>query len=169
MRFQPELTLKVQELILERGRTRHAPLNASIVTIEPEDCTPELRAIIHRAAPMAEALFLMTCVDGVNDEVEHTALRGALRLITDDALPDDTIDAMLAHFADAFADEGLEARLESVAAQIAADRVDGEVVVELAAAAILADRTIDSQEREVLELLAEEVGVDPRRVRELVD
>jgi tellurite resistance protein len=169
MRFSHDLVTRVRDLILERGGAKPPRPDNPIAVVEPPDCTPELRAILHRVAPMAVAIFLMVSADGLCDEREHRALRGAIRTLTNDSLDDTTIDLMLASFGDALGREGLEGRIAYVASQIAADPADREVTVELAAATILADGEASDPERAALELLAEEVGADPDAAVAILD
>lgn len=169
MQLDPELTKRVRDLILERGNALPARPGNPLSAIEPPACTPELRAILHRVAPMAEALFLMVNADGVCDESEHRALRGAVRTLTADALDDRTIDSLFATFGDSLVRDGIDGRVAYVAGQIAADRVDRQVTLELAAAAILSDGPATPVERNALERLAEEVGADPDAALAMLD
>ncbi len=169
MHFDHDLVTRVRDLILERGRALQPEPNGHLAALEPPACTPELRAILHRVAPMAEAVFLMVNADGGCDESERRALRGAVRTLTADAVDDVTIDAMLKSFDESLERDGIEARISSVAAQIAADHADSEVTVDLAAAAILANGEATDPERSALELLAEEVGEDPDAAVAMLD
>ena len=168
MNFDPDLTRRVRALILEAGRTSPGAVDPRLVDVEPDACSPEMRAILHRVAPMAEVLFLIMSASGVNSVEEHVALRGAVRTMTDSALASPTIDAMLARFSESLMDEGFEGRFATVAAQLAADRADSEVAIELAAAMITVDGAVDPRERDALEELALQTGNDPDAIVSLL-
>lgn len=132
------------------------------------DGTPEREAIVQRVAPMAEALFLAMSADGTCEETERTALRGAILTVADGELDDSAVNTLLERFDQTLHEEGLDARLDTVAAQLSGDRADGEVAIELAAAVIIADGNVHPAERAALERLAEDIGIDPDRADELL-
>jgi len=118
---------------------------------------------------MAEALYLIVSADHACSLDEHVALRGAIRTVTDGALREETIDSLFDHFGEALTKEGFESRFDFVAAQLSADRADSQAALELAAAVIIVDGQVDPLEREALERLAEQTGVDPDRALALLD
>ncbi|MEM7138372.1 MAG: TerB family tellurite resistance protein [Myxococcota bacterium] len=160
MRFDPELTRKVRDLIISRG-SLEPPNEALELDGMGHEGTPEANAVVRRVAPMAEALYLIMSADEVCRESERVALRGAIRTVTDGEAGDASIDALVDGFGRALAEQGLEARLDAVAGRLAADRTDSAVVLELAAAVIISDGEVHPAEREALEQLAERTGVDP--------
>ncbi len=164
--FHQSLTQRVRKLIADRGRQSLAPEDPRFKGVCP---TPEMAAVLNRVAPIAEALYLMMSADGVCSLDERIALRGALRTITDDELSKPAITALLDRLDSSLQAHGLEERLSRVAAQIAGDRADSKVAVELAAALILADGEPAEEERQLLQQLAEETGQDPDAALALLD
>ena len=167
MRFDPELTQRVRDLILARGAGTPPRTDLELAGMG-QDGTPEREAIVERVAPMAEALFLVMSADGVCVGAERTALRGAILTVTDGELDGRVVDSLLGGFDRALDQEGHDARLDTVAAQLSGDRADGEVAVELAAAVITSDGDVHPAERAALERLAEDLGIDPDRALELL-
>ena len=156
--FNPALTQRVRELILDKGRM---PLASLDPRFDELGASPEMSAVLARVAPIAEALFLAMGADGVCTLDERTALRGALRTITDDALSKPAIAALVASFDAALEVEGFDGRLSRVAAQLAGDRAGSLVTLELAAALMTADGYVAPEERDALVNLAEQTGNDP--------
>ncbi|MGB5809619.1 MAG: hypothetical protein WBG86_03760, partial [Polyangiales bacterium] len=133
MRFDPDLTRKVREFILARG-TDAGERKVPELDGFQEPGTPERDALMRRVAPLTEALFLVMSADGLCQRDERTALRGAMRTLTDGKLDDAGFDRLLEGFAQSIADEGLDARIGFVAAQLSVASVDTAVALELAAA-----------------------------------
>jgi tellurite resistance protein len=127
-----------------------------------------MTAVLNRVAPIAEALFLVMSADGVCTLEEKVALRGALRTITDDELSEPAIRALIERLDATLGAESRTARISRVASQLAGDRDDSKVAIELAAALILADGIVTDDERDVLEQLAEETGHDPDAALSLI-
>ncbi len=156
--FDPALTHRVRDLIVDRGRVSLVPDDPRF---EGVCATPEMTAVLNRVAPIAEALYLVMAADGVCTLDERIALRGALRTITDDELSKPAIAALLERFDSSLGEASIEESLSRVAAQIAPDRADSRATIELAAALILDGGEVTDSERNALELLAEETGQDP--------
>lgn len=112
-----------------------------------------------RLRPFAEAVFLVVASDGHIDEREADVLRGVLRALTDGQLGGAALQALVADFQLALEREGIEARLDSLAAALYADRDDAELAVALALAAALANGHIVSSEGDVIHGLAERLRV----------
>ena len=127
-----------------------------------------MTAVLNRVAPIAEALFLVMSADGVCTLEEKVALRGALRTITDDELSEPAIRALIERLDATLGAESRTARISRVASQLAGDRDDSKVAIELAAALILSDGIVTDDERDVLEQLAEETGHDPDAALRLI-
>jgi len=157
-RFDPALTQRVRSLIADRGRASLAPDDPRF---EGVCATPEMNAVLNRVAPIAEALFLVMSADGLCSMEEKAALLGALRTITDDELSEPAIEALIERLEPTLAAEVLSDRISRVGSQLAGDRDDSKVAIELSAALIVADGIITDDERHVLEQLAEETGHDP--------
>lgn len=121
-----------------------------------------------RVAPLAELLFLAMHADGQATDSEQLAVRGAVRTLTDGLVPGRVSDTMVDAFEEQLARDGYEARLHTVTQRIAADRDDAELGVLLFAAVALSDGVVDAAEREAFERVAEELGVSPPRLAQLL-
>jgi uncharacterized tellurite resistance protein B-like protein len=128
----------------------------------------DLGASRERVAPLAELLFLAMHADGQATDSEELAVRGAVRTLTDGLVPGRVSDTMVDAFEEHLARDGYDERLHAVTQRIAADRDDAEVGVLLFAAVALSDGVVDAAEREAFERVAEELGVSPRRVAQLL-
>jgi tellurite resistance protein len=163
--FDPTLTERVRALIADRGRATLAPADPRFHGV---CASPEMAAVLNRVAPIAEALFLVMSADGVCTVEEKTALLGALRTITDDELSEPAVAALIERLDASLTEEGLSDRVSHVASQLAGDRADSKVTIELAAALIVSDGVVTDDERRLLEQLAEETGYDPDAALALV-
>jgi len=112
---------------------------------------------------------LMMSADGTITDDEREVLKGALRSLSDDTVTTLHIDAMLAAAAQTVADLGREAHLRQIAEDLRDDPARSEVAFILAAAVAFADNAIADEENDMLDTLAEGLGIDEARVEELLD
>jgi tellurite resistance protein len=143
----------------------------SLVTPEP-DMSPETveeLTMIAEYGPLCEAMYLMMSADGTVGDEEREVLKGALRNLAGDAIRSAHIEKMLASSTKRAEDEGREARLEAVVAELHEDKARAEVAFVLAAAIAFADNAIADEENETLNELAEGLGIDEGRANELLD
>ena len=160
---------RLRDKLLEAGRPSLLPPAPAASAITPrEGERPETRALYARVAPLAEVMFLVMTSDDSIAAPERDTLRGMLRTLTDGALSSSAMEQMLSDFEAALAHEGVEQRLDTVAAQLYSEPDQRELALALAATAALADDRLRSSERSVLDGLAERLGVTPERVRALV-
>jgi len=118
--------------------------------------------------PLLEAMYLMMSADGEVQSEEREVLRGALKNLAGDALDGDLIESMLEAATENEKAEGRKARLASVVATLAKDAARAEVAFVLAAAIAFADNTIADEENDVLDALAEGLGIDESRADALL-
>lgn len=142
----------------------------------PIGVSPEVAESMQATAeygPLCEAMFLMMSADGAVDAEERDVLRGALRNLSGDALRTAQIDAMLDAMLDAASkrasEEGRARRMQDVIDELHEDRARAEVAFVLAAAIAFADNAIADQENDVLNALADGLGIDEARANELLD
>ena len=128
-----------------------------------------VRAIVLRVSPICEVLYLLSVADGREDTSELELLRGAVRALTDGALPTHEIDGMLAFYAAQLRERTRAERLEQVAALLSADRNDAEAAYMLAAAMVIADGEQESAEHAMLSELRDMLGIAQARARDLLD
>lgn len=155
---------RLREKLLDAGRPSIRPPPPGQQVPVP----PERGALYARVQPLAEVMFLVMSADGAIAGDERAALLGMLRTLTDGALSSREMAQMLDDFAGAFAREGLEQRLDTLAARLYGEPEDRELALALAAATVLADAQVQPSEVAILSALAERLGVPEARARSLI-
>lgn len=154
-----------------RDRLREHGQRPSIVA-SPAAVTPEALALAQFNADfgaLCEAMYLMMSADGKVTNDEREVLKGALRTLTFDEIRGFHVEAMLDAASRRIADQGREARLEAVMDELQGDQTRAETAFLLAAAVAFADNAIDDSENELLNQLAEGLGIDEERANALLD
>lgn len=153
---------RLRDKLLARGMAsqRPPPMNA--------DPKPEAVAMTQRVRPFAEAMYLVLAADGDMGERERDVLRGALRTLTDGMLSSHAMETMLCEFERARALQGVESRLDTVAAALYDDPSDTELALGLMAAAGETDGRMAAAERAIIMALGERLGVSKPHLQELV-
>lgn len=155
-----------------RDQLRTRGQRPSIALPEGSSLTPdaaELAAAAAEFGPFCEAMYLMMSADGTVSQEEHDVLKGALRNLSGDAVRSGHIDALLEQAAKNVTDQGRDARLREVIAQLHDDPARSEVAFVLAAAIAFADSAIADEENETLNQFAEGLGIDEHRADELLN
>jgi tellurite resistance protein len=119
--------------------------------------------------PLCEAMYLMMSADKSISVAERDVLRGALRELSDGSVRSSHIDAMLEQAEKDVGSDGRARRLEVVSAALRGDVSRSEVAFVLAAAIALADGAVADEENEVLNDLAERLGIDEAKADSLLD
>ncbi len=138
----------------------------------PANVTPDLAETLMLVAeygPLCEAMYLMMSADGEISDEERVVLKGALRNLSGDTLRGSQIESMLDDASRKVGSEGREKRMEEVVSALAHDEARAEVAFVLAAAIAFADNAIADEENEVLNSLAEGLGIDEARANVLLD
>lgn len=156
---------RLRDKLLEAGPPSLPPPAAGC---RPERL-PEHSALYARVQPLAEVMFLVMSADGAIASDERAALRGMLRTLTDGALSSPDMDGMLDHFAAGLAREGVEQRLDTLAARLYGEPTDRDLALALAAATALADSKLQPSEVAILSGLAERLGVPPASIQSLLE
>lgn len=137
-------------------------ITAAAATDVPDD-------VLARFDALCEVMFLMATADGSLDEPEIDTLRGAIRQLSDNGVRSSHIAAMVRGAQARIAAEGREGRIRSVGAALR-DNVDAaEAAFVCAAAVAFADNEIQDAENEILNDLAESLGIDGDRAEALLD
>ena len=129
----------------------------------------ELMSVAAEYGPICEAMYLMMSADGKITNDEREVLKGALRNLSGDTVRSAHIEAMLDTAAKHVAEQGRDARLKDVIADLHEDGARAEVAFVLAAAVAFADNAIADEENETLNAFAEGLGIDESRANELLD
>ena len=128
----------------------------------------ELLHVTAEYGALCEAMYLMMAADGRVLTVEREVLKGALRVISDDAVRGVHIEAMIDAATKRVAAEGREARLKAVVESLEDDPVKAEVAFVLAAAVAYADEEFAPEESALLQQLATALEIDDARADELL-
>jgi tellurite resistance protein len=157
---------RLRDRLRERGAppSRGFPFASSML---PEEL--ERAASIAEYGPLCEAMYLMMSADRDITVAEREVLRGALRGLSDGSVRSGHIDAMLEQAGKDVATEGRVRRLEVVCAALREDASRAEVAFVLAAAIAFADGAVADEENEVLNDLAERLGIDEAKATSLLD
>ena len=159
--------LSVSTLTRLRDQLRARGQRPSIVLGNPATVTAEAAELVQCIADygaLCEAMYLMMSVDGQVANEEREVLKGALRNLSFDEVRGIHIAAMLDAASRHVAEQGREKRLE-----LREDPTRAEVAFVLAAAIAFADNVIHDSENDLLNELADGLGIDEQRANELLD
>jgi tellurite resistance protein len=161
--LKPDALHALRDTLLERGVPSLRLTKPASVENSRETDT-----LLQRVAPFLELLYLMMVADGKCDERERRLLQGVTRTFCGNELSSAAVDELLTVF-DANKDaEGVEARLETVAGGLSADKLDAEAAFTLTAVMAVADGDMGAPEHALLRELAQMLGIAANRARELV-
>jgi tellurite resistance protein len=161
---------RLRDALLQSGRRPSMVASSAYETLTREGLlSPEEVGALNRVDPLAETMFLMMAADGKLSEVEHDAVRGAIRGLTDNVLRTGTINVMLENYQRRLESDGREERLHQIAETISEEASEAEGAFALAAAVALADDDIAEEENALINQLAEWFGIEPERSRQILD
>jgi tellurite resistance protein len=129
----------------------------------------ELLNVSREYGSLCEAMYLMMAADGKVLNVEREVLKGAMRTLTDDTVRGVHIEAMLDTAAKKLGVDGLERRLDVVVRALRDDPIKAEVAFVVASAIALADEKVDAREKDLLDRLAEGLGLDDERASKIME
>ena len=125
--------------------------------------------VLLRFDALCEAMYLMAAADGRMTEDEEDTLRGAIRELSEGGVRTVHIRSMIEGAQTRLLKDGLDARIAAVAGQLQSDEASADAAFVLAAAVAFADEKIADEENEVLNKLAEGLGMDAARADRLLD
>jgi tellurite resistance protein len=170
MKIQTITIERLRDALLQSGRRPSVVMSSAYETLTREGLlSPEEASALSRVDPLAEAMYLMMSADGKLAESERDAVRGAIRGLTNDLLRSGTINVMLENYAQRLAEQGRDARLQEIAAEIAEEKGEAEAAFALAAAVALADDEVTDDENAFINQLAEWFGIAPERAAQILD
>ena len=129
----------------------------------------ELHAVMRRAEPFAETMYLVMMADGDAGEDERRALSGAFHVLTQGAADAALVAKLMSEFEQRAQEQGVHGRLQQIGVHLSANAEDRETAFALGAVVALADQTVDVRESELIQVLAEFYGVSNRRVEALLN
>lgn len=142
------------------------------VVIPSQNLSPDALEFIQvtsQYGTLCEAMYIMMSADGRVSQDERDVLKGALRSLSSDNVRGVHIEAMLDAASKKLASEGRDKRLAAVIEELREDTTISEIAFVLMAAIAFADNVIEDEENEVLNELAEGLGIDADRANELLD
>jgi uncharacterized tellurite resistance protein B-like protein len=157
---------RLRDQLRKRGQRPSIALK-DVSTLTPD--AAELLTVTAEYGPICEAMFLMMSADGTISNDEREVLKGALRNLSADTVRSVHIEAMLDEASKKLAEDGRDARLRDVVAELHEDPARSEVAFVLAAAIAFADSAIADEENETLNAFAEGLGIGETRANELLD
>lgn len=170
MELKTKTILRLRDALLQSGRRPSVVLSPAYETLTREGLlSPEEMAALNRVDPLGETMYLMMSADGVIDETERDAVRGAIRGLSDNLLRTGTINVMVENYAKRAKEEGRDERLRQIAEEISEEPTEAEGAFALAAAVALADDEIAEEENALINKLADWFGIAPERAEEILD
>ena len=152
---------RLRDALLDAGSVEQAPC-------DNEAAVDHRQQTIDRFCPFAEIMFLVAMADGHEDPAELAALRGAMHLLTDNQLNDETLTDIYQRCRHDASEFGVQRCLERIGSQLARDRLDRETAFSLAAAVALADDTLDGTEAALMGDVAEYLGISGSAAKRLL-
>jgi hypothetical protein len=166
VKIDTEPTRRLRDALLEVGLAGEAATPEGVGS--PDPLTVAQQATLERVLPMIETLYLMMVADRETSQEESATLRGAVATLTGERLNDKVLAWMLGTFEKRLSEQGREARLDQIGAQLSADPADAEMAFSLAAAVALADGRVDSEEGRLVDELAKFFGISSQRSASLL-
>lgn len=155
---------RLRDALIENGQLAAAKKSEA----DPIPMGPREEATLKRVAPFAETMYLMMMADGEADKAEMDAIRGAFAMLTDGFIEPSTLDQLWQGFDDTTTAQGVEFRLQSLGAQLSADRQDRESAFTLAAAVAVADNQVVAGETDLMSNIAEWFGISNKRAKAII-
>lgn len=165
IRLQPKTLERIRNHFREVGQPASVSFTRPSAVLEDPFSGDEDAA--RRFGALFEAMFLMIAADGVVADEEFEVLRGAVRGLTDNQMRTAHIDKLLAECKEKYK-QGKEKRLEAIAPILQEDPALVEAGFSLAAAIAFADNEIQDEENELINELAEALGIEGERADELL-
>ena len=165
IKLQPKTLERIRDHFRDVGQPASVAFTRPLEQDDPFAGDPDAK---RRFDALFEAMFLMISADGDVADEEREVLRGADRGLTDSAVRTAHIDRL---FDDckAHAKQGTEARLKAIAPILKEDPALVEAAFSLAAAVAFADSDIKDEENELINTMAEALGIDDDRAEELLN
>ena len=165
LNLQNETIARLRDRLKERGE-RPSLFATDLSALSSTDVPPE---VLMRFDALCEAMYLMATADGKLDEAEEEVLRGAIRELSEGSVRSVHIRSMMEGAQRRFSKEGMDARIKAVAEKLHGDPPTAEAAFVLAAAVAFADNEIADEENDMLNKLADELGIEADVAEKLLD
>jgi tellurite resistance protein len=165
IKLQPKTLERIRDHFREVGQPASVAFTRVPSGDDPFAGDPDAK---RRFEALFEAMFLMIAADGNIADEEREVLRGAVRGLTDNAVRTAHIDKLMDE-CKVRAAEGRETRLKAISPILQEDPALVEAAFSLAAAIAFADSDISDEENELINDLAEVLGLDGERAEQLLN
>jgi uncharacterized tellurite resistance protein B-like protein len=165
--LKPKTLERIRDHFREVGQPASVAFTKGTAAAEEDPFVGDPDAL-RRFRALFEAMFLMIGADGDVADAEREVLRGAVRGLTDNGVRTAYIDKLFGECT-ALASEGIEARLAAIAPVLKEDPALVEAAFSLAAAVAFADSDIRDEENELINQMADALGIDGERAEELLN
>ncbi len=165
IKLQPKTLERIRDHFRDVGQPASVAFTKPAQLDDPFAGDPDAR---RRFEALFEAMFLMIGADGDVSSEEREVLRGAVRGLTDSAVRTAHIDKLFDE-CKSRAGEGVSARLKAIAPVLQEDPALVEAAFSLSAAIAFADSDIKDEENELINEMAEVLGLDGDRAEELLN
>jgi uncharacterized tellurite resistance protein B-like protein len=165
IKLQPKTLERIRDHFREVGQPASVAFTRPAAQDDPFAGDPDAK---RRFEALFEAMFLMISADGDVADAEREVLRGAVRGLTDNAVRTAHIDAMFDACKERLKD-GTKARLAAIGPILQEDPALVEAAFSLAAAVAFADSDIKDEENELINEMAEALGIASERADELLN
>lgn len=128
----------------------------------------EAMDLVEQWGSFVELMYLVMASDRRVKNVEREVLRGALAVLSNEAVRTRHMEAMLDAAARSVAAEGTEARLTKVLTNLAQDSARAESAAVVAAAVAAADDRYVFEESEMMKRIVRDLGIDQTRATEIL-
>lgn len=119
MEIRSSTILRLRDALLESGARQGSVSSSAYRTLfSRKMLTKAENAAIERVAASAESMFLVIAADLQVTQSELIALRGAVRGLSSEVLSDDIVQLMMEQYADQLREDGLDQRLQAIAATL---------------------------------------------------
>ena len=167
MEIRSSTILRLRDALLESGARQGSVSSSAYRTLfSRKMLTKAENAAIERVAASAESMFLVIAADLQVTQSELIALRGAVRGLSSEVLSDDIVQLMMEQYADQLREDGLDQRLQAIAATL--DATEAQNVFSLAAAVALADGEFVAEENAVIEKMKRAYGLTDAQVSAII-
>lgn len=168
IQLQPKTLQRIRDQLLADGQAPSIAFRPGMEAqpADPFDTDEEARA---RFEALVEGMYLMMTADEDIGTEEREVLRGAVRDLTANAVRSAHIDKLLGRFAEQREKDGWEKRLQAIAGVLKGEKVLGEAAFVLAAAVAFADQDIKDEENDLINQIAEALGIEADRADELLN
>ncbi len=162
--LRPKTLQRIRDQLLDLGAPPSTHFMRAADADDPFSGDDDARA---RFEALFEAMYLMVVADGTVADVEREVLRGAVRGLTDNAVRTKHIEKLMGE-CDARVKEGVKARLAAIAPVLKEDEALIDAAFSLAAAIAFADDEIQDQENDLINDLADVLGLGAERAEDLL-